>query len=127
TILLVEDESAVRALTSRVLRKYGYTVIEAPSGDEAVQLARRHTGTIDLLVTDVVMPGMSGREVADRIRASRPDTRILFTSGYTPEAILQHRVVTEGAPFLAKPFTPASLAAKVRHVLNAAEPTAPEP
>ena len=122
TILLVEDEAAVRALSSRVLRKYGYTVIEAPGGEEAIDLARQHGGTIDLLVTDVVMPGMSGREVADRIRSSRPETQILFTSGYTPDTILQHRVLTPDTPFLPKPFTPAILAAKVRDVLDSAMP-----
>jgi CheY-like chemotaxis protein len=118
TILLVEDEPAVRALTRRVLQRYGYDVLEAASGDEALALAERRPGEIHLLVTDVVMPGMSGREVAQRIARTRPSTAVLYTSGYTPDAIMQHRVIAAGAPFLQKPFTPAALAAKVREVLD---------
>jgi two-component system, cell cycle sensor histidine kinase and response regulator CckA len=120
TILLVEDEPAVRALAQRVLERYGYSVIAAASGDEAIALAQGYNGAIDLLVTDMVMPGMSGREAAQRIQTVRPTTPVLYTSGYTPEATAQHNdVITAGAPFLQKPFTPATLAAKVRSVLDA--------
>jgi two-component system, cell cycle sensor histidine kinase and response regulator CckA len=123
TILLVEDEPAVRALAQRVLERYGYRVIAAGSGDEAITLAHGFHGDIDLLVTDIVMPGMSGREVAQRIQAVRVATPVLYTSGYTPETTTrQNDFITAGAPFLQKPFTPAALAAKVRSVLDAKVP-----
>jgi PAS domain S-box-containing protein len=118
TILLVEDEPAVRALARRVLQRYGYHVLAAGSGEEALAIAEREPGDIHLVVTDVVMPGLSGREVAQHFAQTRPGSAVLFTSGYTPDDIMRHRVIAEGAPFLQKPFTPAVLAAKVREVLD---------
>ena len=111
TVLLVEDEEVVRNLARRILRDGGYRVIEAGSGEEALHLAGEHAGRIDLLLTDVVMPGMNGRELADRLVEIRPGTRVVFMSGYTEDVILQRGVSGERA-FLAKPFTPPMLARK---------------
>jgi CheY-like chemotaxis protein len=121
TILLVEDEAGVRRLSLTVLESQGYVVLEAASGDMALQVARSRTGPIHLVVTDVVMPGMSGRELWDRLRVLRPDSRVLFMSGYTDDAIARHGVLEPGIAFLQKPFTPFSLAQKVREVLDAAK------
>jgi two-component system cell cycle sensor histidine kinase/response regulator CckA len=120
TILLVEDEAGVRRLSLTVLETQGYVVLEAPSGDVALQVARSETGPIHLVVTDVVMPGMNGRELWDRLKVLRPDSRVLFMSGYTDDAIARHGVLEPGIAFLQKPFTPFSLAQKVREVLDAA-------
>jgi signal transduction histidine kinase/ActR/RegA family two-component response regulator len=119
TILLVEDEDAVRRLVRDVLRFGGYTVLEAPGGGQALDVAGRHEGPIHLLLTDVVMGGMSGRELAERLRAARPDTRVLYMSGYTEDAIIRHGVQAAQTSFIGKPFSPAALAAKVREVLSA--------
>jgi signal transduction histidine kinase len=119
TILLVEDEAGVRRLSLTVLETQGYVVLEAPSGDVALQVARSETGPIHLVVTDVVMPGMNGRELWDRLKVLRPDSRVLFMSGYTDDAIARHGVLEPGIAFLQKPFTPFSLAQKVREVLDA--------
>jgi CheY-like chemotaxis protein len=118
-ILLVEDESIVRELLARVLRTHGYAVIEAANGEEALAIAHAEP-MIDLLLTDVVMPGMSGRELSERLAAQRPGLRILYMSGYTDEAIVHHGVREGEAEFIAKPFTPDALARKVRGVLDAA-------
>lgn len=118
TILLAEDEYAVRALCSRVLQMAGYAVIEAADGAQAVELATQHDGQIDLVVTDVVMPGMSGREAADTIRLLRPETRVLYMSGYTDDDILRHGVLRGRVAFLPKPFTPDVLLARVRELLG---------
>ncbi len=118
-ILLVEDEAGVRKLSSTILRAQGYVVLEAASGDMALEVARSETGPIPLVVTDVVMPGMSGRELWDRLRALRPDSRVLFMSGYTDDVIARHGVLEPGIAFLQKPFTPSGLAQKVREVLDA--------
>jgi PAS domain S-box-containing protein len=118
TILLVEDESIVRELLARVLRTHGYSVIEASYGDEALSIAAGE-GRIDLLLTDVVMPGMSGRELSERLASARPGIRILFMSGYTDEAIVHHGVREGEAEFIAKPFSPDALGRKVRAVLDA--------
>jgi signal transduction histidine kinase len=120
TILLVEDEAGVRRLSSTVLETQGYIVLEAASGDIALQVARSETGPIHLIVTDVVMPGMNGRELWERLKVLRPDSRVLFMSGYTDDAIARHGVLEPGIAFLQKPFTPFSLAQKVREVLDAA-------
>ena len=123
TILLVEDEAGVRRLSLTVLETQGYVVLEAPSGDVALQVARSETGPIHLVVTDVVMPGMNGRELWDRLKVLRPDSRVLFMSGYTDDAIARHGVLEPGIAFLQKPFTPFSLAQKVREVLDAEDRT----
>ncbi|HEX6064958.1 MAG TPA: PAS domain S-box protein [Longimicrobiales bacterium] len=119
TILVAEDESAVRALTCRILRKKGYHVLEARDGREAVEVASRHDGNINLLVTDVIMPNMGGRELSETLRGVMPDVKVLFMSGYTDDQLLQRGVLQSGTGnFLEKPFTPDGLARKVREVLD---------
>ena len=118
TILLVEDEGAVRDLTRRCLEASGYRVLQAGSAEEALDAVSRHDGSLDLLLTDVIMPGASGPELSRRLLVERPDLRVLFVSGYTDETIASHRLLASGASFLQKPFTPESLARKVRDVLD---------
>ncbi len=118
TILLAEDEEMVRIFTKAVLESQGYTVLEARDGSQALELARQHGGPIHLLVTDVVMPGMSGRALAERLAQAHPDTTVLYLSGYTDNTIVPHGVLDEGTAFLQKPFTPHALALKVREVLD---------
>jgi signal transduction histidine kinase/CheY-like chemotaxis protein len=118
TVLLVEDEAAVRGLARDVLQRQGYTVLEAADGDEALRLGRQHDGPIHLLVTDVVMPHMGGRELADQLTAGRREMKVLYMSGYADDAILQQGISQTGVAFLEKPFTAATLAARVREVLD---------
>jgi two-component system cell cycle sensor histidine kinase/response regulator CckA len=118
TILVVEDEPAVRALARRVLESRGYNVLEAGTGHEAI-LAAKTAGKIDLMLSDVVVPDMNGRRIADHILPLRPDLKLLFMSGYTDEDVKQHGILDAASPFLEKPFTPDSLARKVREVLDA--------
>jgi PAS domain S-box-containing protein len=118
TVLLVEDESQVRRLVFEVLQARGYQVLSAKDGLEAVRLEENYTGRIDLLITDVVMPGMSGRELAQRVTAARPDTKVLFVSGYTDDAVLRHGVTTPGMAFLQKPFALEDLLQRVRALLD---------
>ncbi len=126
TILLVEDDPALREMAATLLRRLGYTVLAAANGIEALSLKQqRDIGHIDLLFTDVVMPHMSGKELADRMRALYPHTRILFTSAYTENAIVHQGVLDKGVALLQKPFTPSALAHKLREVLDA--PGAPLP
>jgi nitrogen-specific signal transduction histidine kinase/CheY-like chemotaxis protein len=120
TILLVEDDDRVRVLVSNALRKHGYTVLLASQGDQALEIAARHHGRIHLLLTDVVMPGISGRVLSERLMVTRPDTRVLYMSGYSDDAILRHGVKSAGTHFIQKPFSVESLAEKVRDTLAAA-------
>jgi signal transduction histidine kinase len=121
TILLVEDDDEVRGLAREILTGYGYTVFEAREATEALLIAERHTGPIHLLVTDVVMPGMSGRALAERLAPLRPETKVLYVSGYTDNAIVHHGRLVPGTQFVQKPFTPAALGLKVREVLDTPE------
>ena len=118
TILLVEDETVVRQLVAEILDTNGYTVLQAGDGPSALELLRRHTGQIDLLMTDVVMPGMSGPEVAQAVLAMRPGTQVLYTSGYTDSQIGHHGVLEPGIAFLQKPFSSDDLTRKVRSLLD---------
>jgi len=118
TILLVEDEEAVRRLARRVLEEVGYRVLEAADGPEALRLAGRWDDAIDLVVTDVIMPGMSGQELSARLRLQRPWLKILYVSGYTDDAILQHGTLLPNTSFLQKPFTPAGLAQRVQETIG---------
>jgi CheY-like chemotaxis protein len=118
TILLVEDEEQVRTVALSILRKQGYQVIVAEHAGEALLICERHPETIDLLVTDVVMPQMSGPELAKRLVVLRPAMKVLCLSGYTDDSVVRHGVLDAGVAFLQKPITPASLARKVREVLD---------
>src|SRR5213593_87653 len=118
TVLLVEDEEVVRGLARQILASHGYTVLAAPSGADALELAASHAGPIHLLVTDVVLPGISGRELAARFQSVRPGLQVLYTSGYTDEAVVHHGVLDAGIAFLQKPFTSGALARKVRKTLD---------
>lgn len=117
TVLLAEDEESVRALAARILRQQGYTVLEAQDGEAAIEIAREFAGDIDLVVTDVVMPGISGRTLVSRLEETRPGIRSLFISGYTDSAIVHHGLLDSDVAFLQKPFTMESLLRKVREVL----------
>jgi CheY-like chemotaxis protein len=119
TVLVAEDEPGVRSLVRASLRLKGYTVLEAGNGTEALALAERHSGPIHLLLTDVIMPQMNGRELSERLKARRPGLKVLFMSGYTDDAVLRRGVVAEDLPFIQKPFTPSALAGKLRTVLDA--------
>lgn len=118
TVLLVEDDQQVRTLARTVLTRNGYVVIEASDAEEAFRVAAQHAGPLHLLLTDVVMPGMSGRLLAQRLSEQYPDLNVLYMSGYTDDAIVHHGVLAPGVAFLQKPFTPATLARAVREVLD---------
>jgi two-component system cell cycle sensor histidine kinase/response regulator CckA len=118
TVLVVEDEPALRELTTRVLTGAGYKVLEAGTGAEALALLERHPEDVDLLFTDVVMPGMTGRELAVRLASLRPAMRVLYTSGYTEDAILRYGVLDDASRFLTKPYTPAELRRRIREALD---------
>jgi CheY-like chemotaxis protein len=118
TILLVEDEAAVRKMVGEVLRLNGYTVLEASSGEEAVEIFRQSRLPIPVLVTDMIMPGMNGRVLAERLRLSRPDLKVIYLSGYTENILDLHGPLPPGTAFLQKPFTPAVLIRNVRELLD---------
>jgi CheY-like chemotaxis protein len=121
TVLLAEDEEAVRRLASRVLQSSGYTVLEAKNGEEAVAISEQHEGAIDLLVTDLVMPRMSGRQLAAAMSLARPSMRVLFMSGYTEQVLRRPDTPEPSVAFLQKPFSPSDLARKVREVLDSGD------
>ncbi len=118
TILLVEDEEKIRKLAADILEKYGYTVLTAGDGDEALRIAGKHRGEIGLLLTDVVMPGMGGAELSRLLRDLRPGIHVLYVSGYTDNAIVHRGVLDPGIAFLQKPYSPVSLARKVKEVME---------
>lgn len=116
-VLLVEDEKGVRELTREYLEKSGYTVLEAVDGDSALELAGAHNGRIHALITDVVMPGLSGRELSERVTKMRPETRVLYMSGYTDQSAFRNGMLDKGAELLQKPFGMSTLASKLREML----------
>jgi len=118
TVLLVEDEESVRQLVRETLASKGYEVMEAENGEDGVAIAARHNGKIDLVITDVVMPGMGGRELVKQLAQTRPETKVLYLSGYTEDAIVSEGTIESGAAFLQKPFTLQNLSRKVREVLG---------
>lgn len=118
TVLVAEDEEGVRSLVRLALVSYGYTVLEGKNGAEALEAYRKHGGPVQLLVTDVVMPRMSGRQLADELTQQQPNLKVLFLSGYTDDAVVRHGLVEAGMPFLQKPFTPTMVARKVREALD---------
>ncbi len=118
SVLLVEDEPELRRLVEKLLRLKGYRVLSAAGPAEAIAISKRHEASIELMLTDVIMPGMNGRELARVLAASRPRMRVLYMSGYTDAAMNQQGILPHGTAFLSKPFTPEALARKVREVLD---------
>jgi DNA-binding NtrC family response regulator len=118
TILLVEDEAAVRGLTSRILEKQGYRVLSAQHGREAMDIATKEAGKIDLVLTDIVMPGINGRGLVERLAGIRPTMKSLYMSGYTDDDIIRRGFMEPSKSFLQKPFTSESLLQIVRKVLD---------
>jgi CheY-like chemotaxis protein len=119
TVLLVEDDERLRTLAARVLGERGYTVLPASNGADALAVAEGHPGVIHLVVSDVVMPGMTGRILAERLTTLRPSVKALFMSGYTDDDVMRRGILDRSTAFLQKPFTPDQLAQKVREVLEA--------
>jgi CheY-like chemotaxis protein len=124
TVLVVEDDDALRAVACRVVRSHGYMVFEARNGREALELCQRYDGPVHLVVTDVVMPEMSGDALARGIAARHPEIKVLLMSGYTRDGVARQGIARDGSAFLEKPFTPAKLAAKLREVLDGGRPSA---
>ncbi|MDE3036136.1 MAG: response regulator, partial [Nitrospirota bacterium] len=122
TVLLVEDEEALRIVAQRILEQQGYSVVVASDGAEAIRAVERSRKRVDLLLTDVVMPGMSGLELAQRLAAVYPAMKVLYISGYPEGGITHHGVLDKGLAFLAKPFTPLMLLEKIRDVLGTPAP-----
>ena len=121
TILLVEDEAALRSLMRRILERSGYVVLEAEHGAQALEKCESHAGAIDLVVSDIVMPTMGGQEMAGRLREIRPNSRLLFVSGFTDDEVMQQGIIIPGSSYLQKPFSPASLIAKIGEMLREPE------
>ena len=119
TVLIVEDERALLMLASAILKHQGYSVVQALDGENALAAAREHAGSIHLLLADVVLPGLKGHEVAERVKALRPGIKVAYMSGYTDDALERQHGFPSGVPFLQKPFTPERLVKYVRHVLDA--------
>jgi CheY-like chemotaxis protein len=118
TVLVVEDEPPLRELAARILAGAGYTVLQAANGIDALALLAQHADPVHLVFTDVVMPGMNGRELAARLATLRPGIRVLYTSGYTEDAILRHGVLDDPSRFLSKPYTPSVLRRRIREALD---------
>jgi two-component system, cell cycle sensor histidine kinase and response regulator CckA len=118
TVLPVEDETLVRELAIRVLERLGYRVLHADSGGDALVAAERRAQPIHLLLTDVILPGMNGRELAERLLRIHPEIKVPYTSGYTDDVVAHHGVIDEGLSFIGKPYTPHALARKLRDVLD---------
>jgi CheY-like chemotaxis protein len=121
TILLAEDEEVVRKLAREVLEIYGYQVLEAANGGAALLICENHTEPIHLLLTDIIMPEMSGSRLAERLRQLQPAMKVIFLSGYPDDAIVHQGVLDEGTNFIQKPFAPDALARHVREVLDKSE------
>jgi two-component system cell cycle sensor histidine kinase/response regulator CckA len=122
-VLLVEDERGVRELTREYLETSGYTVIEAANGEVALQRAREHAGPIHALITDVVMPGLSGRDLSEQMIKLRPKIKVLYMSGYTDQSAFRNGMLEKGAELLQKPFGMSTLASKLREVLSNTRPS----
>jgi CheY-like chemotaxis protein len=121
TVLLVEDQAEVRKLAVEALRRYGYHVLEAANGHEALALCRTATEEIHLIITDIVMPGITGPELADQAVGANPTVKVLYMSGYAEKVIAHQRILDSGLPYLQKPFTPGGLARKTREVLDSSK------
>jgi CheY-like chemotaxis protein len=118
-VLLVEDEEIVRELAREILEMCGYQVLVAANGSEALRACREHKGEIQLILTDVIMPQMSGRQLKEALATLRPGTSVLYMSGHAEDAVIRHGAHNEGVAFIQKPFTPETLARKVRQVVDA--------
>lgn len=125
TILLVEDQPALRELGARILAGAGYLVLTAPTGDEALRLLDEHRGRVDLVITDVVMPGMGGRQLSMRVASEHPTVPVLFMSGYADDVVPRDGLAAQAAHFIAKPYTMEELTRTVRQVLDTAAPHTP--
>jgi two-component system cell cycle sensor histidine kinase/response regulator CckA len=117
-VLIVEDDNSLRKLAQKSLQPHGYRVLVAENGEDALRISKEHEGTIDLMITDVVMPKMGGKETAERLQALHPQMKVIYMSGYTDDSIVHHGVLAPGLNFLEKPFSPGGLARKVREVLG---------
>jgi DNA-binding NtrC family response regulator len=122
TVLIVEDEASILRLAKRILDRLGYTVLEATTPGQAMDLAQEHAGHIHLLITDVIMPEMNGRDLANQLHSLYPDLKVLFMSGYTADVIAHRGVLDEGINFIQKPFSLKDLAVKIRAVIDSSAP-----